>query len=513
MTKQPPFVTKLRLSKLCRGIIALAVVKLCVLVALVADIPLPELRWEKPGITEQSTKQSAEATQKADRVAPQTTSLVMGTPEHSLLAVRPQAKPESENPQAVSPQSDALASAPVASTATPASAVDQNVGAASGQRASAASPAAELQGSAAAAAAARLRPMASNASVTMPVSTATRDRADSPVGAVASQVASRQNAIAPTAAPALASPAPVAATTSTASTPTAQPAAPAVASLTGQQPAVATPVTTSDTPAPAATSTKPAQAQPENSLPLLASGVEKPQQAPTENGWWQNMLQLKKLPIPHMGVSQVAHAAALDTPPAPAVSQPSGISPFTPPDQQIPRGQDATGAPLPPRSTTTRPLPAGSSGLPQANPPAPTNSVDPMTTAVPPPAPNVNAYSPPEDPARKQQELARREQEILMLKQQMEQRLKELESAEMRVKGMIKDATDVESQKVTGLIAVYANMKPKQAAQTLQSLDERVAVKILTGLTPKQAGEILSYADPKITAKLTELMTRMQMQP
>lgn len=471
MTKQPPFATKLRLSKLCRGIIALACVKLCVLVALVADIPLPELRWEKPLASQEATQASTAPAQAASvsssasaPASPQSTTLVMGKPERSLLA----------------------ASQPPAGTGS-------SVGAEAK-----AQP--EPQGSAAAAAAARVRPMAaapSTASITMPVSNTTRETADDvsgkndlalaaskpavqTYGQVDAQAAVTAQSVPAQSAPAPTAPAPTVAT-QTAPASTAQPASP-------QSPPLA----------------------------LLASGVEGAEKpAPSSERWWKNMLQLKKLPIPHMGVTQVAHAAALDTPPAPTVPQGGNTSPFTPPAQQILRGQDANGAPIPPRSAANRPqpAPAGSSGLPLGTTPVPTNSVDPMTTAVPPPSPNVNAYSPPEDPNRKQQELARREQEILMLKQQMEQRLKELESAEMRVKGMIKDATDVESKKVSGLIAVYANMKPKQAAQTLQSLDERVAVRILTGLSPKQAGEILSYADPKITAKLTELMTRMQMQP
>ncbi|MEG2171772.1 MAG: hypothetical protein RRY29_00770 [Desulfovibrionaceae bacterium] len=395
MTKQQPFATKLRLSKLCRGIIVLAVIKLCVLAALVADIPLPTLQWE----TADSSEQPRQSVNTA--LLPEKANLVMGSP----------AAPATQ--QVLSPTNT------------------------------------EPQGSAAVTAAERLHPGA-HASVTMPVSTATKEKADSP---------SNQ------------SPAPL----EIAASPAAPPAVPATTTLA-----------------------------------LLPSGVEA---APAvESPWWQNMLQLKKLPIPHMGVAQVAHAAALDTPPAPTVPQPTGSSPFTPPAQQIMRGQDANGNPLPPRSTTAKPLPAGSNS-PLAIQPAPTNSVDPMTTPVPPPAPKVNAYSPPEDPNRKQQELARREQEILVLKQQMEQRLQELQSAELRVKGMLKDAQEVEGKKLSSLIAVYANMKPKQAAQTLQSLDERVAVKILTGLSPKQAGEILSYADPKTTAKLTELMTRMHMQP
>lgn len=456
MTKQPPFGTKLRLSKLCRGIIALAVIKLCVLAAIVADIPLPELRWET---SSEQVKQSQKALQTAD--APQSTTLVMGTPERSLLATTTSATTQGEQPVVVQgPESStAAANTPANTSGNP-----SHTGAAPYALV------AEPQGSAAAAAASRLRPTGSRAMVTMPASSITKEREDSPVSPLTSVASTASTALA-------ASPRTVA-------------EAPAVNAMPAV-PATATPQTTTVA----------------EGAPLLSTGVETQNTNADESSWWHNMLQLTHLPVPQLGVARVAHAASLDTPPAPAVPATGGNSPFTPPAQQIMRGQDASGNPIPPRSTTARPLPAGNSGLPS------TTNVDPMVTAVPPPAPNVNAYVPPEDPNRKQQELARREQEILGLKQQMEQRLKELERAESRVKGMLKDANDVEQKKVSGLIAVYANMKPKQAAQTLQSLDERVAVKILTGLTPKQAGEILSYADPKITAKLTELMTRMQMQP
>jgi flagellar motility protein MotE (MotC chaperone) len=110
-----------------------------------------------------------------------------------------------------------------------------------------------------------------------------------------------------------------------------------------------------------------------------------------------------------------------------------------------------------------------------------------------------------------QQELARREQDVLMLKQQMEARLQELQSTEKKVQGMLKEAHGVHDQKIKHLISAYTNMKPKQAALALESLDERLAVRILAGMNPKQAGEMLTYTNPKTVAKLTELLARMQL--
>lgn len=48
---------------------------------------------------------------------------------------------------------------------------------------------------------------------------------------------------------------------------------------------------------------------------------------------------------------------------------------------------------------------------------------------------------------------------------------------------------------------MYANMKPRQAAAALTTVDEEVAVKILTGMKSKQSGEILSYMDPRHAAQ------------
>ena len=54
-------------------------------------------------------------------------------------------------------------------------------------------------------------------------------------------------------------------------------------------------------------------------------------------------------------------------------------------------------------------------------------------------------------------------------------------------------------------------MKPRTAAKALESMDERVAIRILSGMAPKQSGEILTYTNPAKTAKFTEMITRMRL--
>jgi hypothetical protein len=233
----------------------------------------------------------------------------------------------------------------------------------------------------------------------------------------------------------------------------------------------------------------------------LASGVDAGadalpavQEKAESNSWWSEIVALTRLPVPVLGVQQIAHAAASDMPPPTVRPATPGASPFAPPEQsKVPSvapasgGQD--GAPLPPRSHPN----ASQTGTGGA------------------PAPTVKSAPSADTPDLKQQELVRREQDVLMLKQQMESRLQELQSAEKKVQGMIKEAHGVHDQKIRHLISAYTNMKPKQAAQALESLDERLAVRILAGMNPKQAGEVLTYANPKTVAKLSELLARMQL--
>ncbi len=205
--------------------------------------------------------------------------------------------------------------------------------------------------------------------------------------------------------------------------------------------------------------------------------------------WWSGIFDMKSLPIPRLGVDQVAYAATLDAPPPPPPAPSNPSSAFTPPAQ------------------TNAVKPAGTAGpkvggIPEYNPLVPNAN---------PPAPNVNAYVPPEDATQKEQELARREQEILALKQQMEQRLTELQNAERKVQDMLKEAKNVENSKMQSLTNMYVNMKPRQAGAALERLDENIAARILLSMKSKQAGEIMSYMDPTKTAKLTEILTRMRL--
>jgi flagellar motility protein MotE (MotC chaperone) len=76
---------------------------------------------------------------------------------------------------------------------------------------------------------------------------------------------------------------------------------------------------------------------------------------------------------------------------------------------------------------------------------------------------------------------------------------------------MIKDAETTSDAKFRHLVDVLSNMKARQAAAVLETLDRKVAVNVLAGMRGRQAGEILSFVRPEVAAHLAESLARMQL--
>jgi len=193
-----------------------------------------------------------------------------------------------------------------------------------------------------------------------------------------------------------------------------------------------------------------------------------------------------ELPVPTLG--KVTIALAADSMPVPQTIIPTQT--MTPAEQHI--GTNTQGLPNMPTPQAPQRQSFGGPTAPVQNPSAsiPQNPLQMGTEA---------------------QELARQQQDMLVLKKQMDERIKELQDSEAKVKRMLLEARGLENQKIKTLIQMFGNMKPKTAAKALENMDEHTACKILEGLTPKQSGDILSYTKPAVTAKLTELLTHVKM--
>jgi flagellar motility protein MotE (MotC chaperone) len=106
--------------------------------------------------------------------------------------------------------------------------------------------------------------------------------------------------------------------------------------------------------------------------------------------------------------------------------------------------------------------------------------------------------------------LDKREAELRVLEMELDDKLKNLKALEVRMQKLIDSAGAIQDEKMVHLVNVYSNMKPKQAAQVLETLDEPIAVRILAGMSGRKAGEILSSVRADRAAALSEALTRLQ---
>ena len=112
---------------------------------------------------------------------------------------------------------------------------------------------------------------------------------------------------------------------------------------------------------------------------------------------------------------------------------------------------------------------------------------------------------------QREEELNRREQSLQSLEKQLDEKLQRLQELEVKLDRMLTEAKEIKDKKLRHLIDVYSNMKAKQAAVVIETLDEKIAVKILAGMRGRQAGEILTYVAAEKAARLTEALTNLQM--
>lgn len=172
-----------------------------------------------------------------------------------------------------------------------------------------------------------------------------------------------------------------------------------------------------------------------------------------------------------------------------------------------------------PAPKTETPAPADPSPAAPAPGVAASSLLSPAAAqAQEPPAANATKAPPVANPAendwkslkRREEELQRREQALKTLEGDLDLKLAKLAAMEKNIKTMLEEATAVKDKKIKHLVDVYANMKAKQAAQVIETLEEDLAVKILSGMRGQQAGEILTFVTPKKAATLSEALTKLQ---
>lgn len=92
---------------------------------------------------------------------------------------------------------------------------------------------------------------------------------------------------------------------------------------------------------------------------------------------------------------------------------------------------------------------------------------------------------------RKAQVLVVREKLIDLSEQKLLDKIKKLETLEASIKSLLEDVSEKEERRLNDLTIVYAEMKPKLAAERLDVLDEITVYEVLKRMNFKKSAKIL----------------------
>ena len=111
-------------------------------------------------------------------------------------------------------------------------------------------------------------------------------------------------------------------------------------------------------------------------------------------------------------------------------------------------------------------------------------------------------------------EMEMRESLLKAAEKRLEEKVSELKDAEGRVNTAMGTRDKVEIERFKGIVSMYENMKPKDAARIFDRLDMKILVEVSTQIKPAKMSEILAQTTPDNAERLTvELANRASAKP
>jgi len=92
-------------------------------------------------------------------------------------------------------------------------------------------------------------------------------------------------------------------------------------------------------------------------------------------------------------------------------------------------------------------------------------------------------------------------------KVELDKRIVQLEEMRTQIAQVLKERVEVDQEKVNKLVDLYSNMKPKQAADVIGTINEDLAVEVLAKMKKKNAAEIMNLLSPDKARVLSEKYT------
>ena len=134
------------------------------------------------------------------------------------------------------------------------------------------------------------------------------------------------------------------------------------------------------------------------------------------------------------------------------------------------------------------------------------------------PAVNPETFRMIETIEKKSQELKLREEELRIkelkikaIEAKVNKDLEKIEKGLSQSKQQLGDQDKKNKKNVEALIKVYSSMKPGEAANLIEAIDDDLALKIVSGMKSKIAGKVLSQLDVKVAKRISETLAGKRM--
>jgi flagellar motility protein MotE (MotC chaperone) len=136
------------------------------------------------------------------------------------------------------------------------------------------------------------------------------------------------------------------------------------------------------------------------------------------------------------------------------------------------------------------------------------------------PAVNPETFRMIETIENKNRELKKREEELRLkevrleaLEAKVRKDLEKIEKSISESKEQMGAQDEKTKENVDALIKVYSSMKPEEAANLIEAIDEDLALKIVSGMKSKIAGQVLSKVDVKVAKRISEKLAGKREKP
>jgi flagellar motility protein MotE (MotC chaperone) len=134
------------------------------------------------------------------------------------------------------------------------------------------------------------------------------------------------------------------------------------------------------------------------------------------------------------------------------------------------------------------------------------------------PAVNPETFRMIETIEKKNRELKRREEELRIkelkikaIEAKVSKDLEKIEKGISESKQQLEIQDEKTKENVEALIKVYSSMKPEEAANLIEAIDDDLALRIVSGMKAKIAGKVLSQLDVKVAKRISETLAGKKM--